>query len=572
MPLDGTTLASVVHELQVLIGGRIDKITQPELDELLLSVRNKGANYKLLLTANANAPRLNLTNQNKISPLQAPMFTMVLRKHLSGGRISSITQPDFERIVEIEIDAMDEMGDPSKKTLLIEIMGKHSNIILLDVNGKVLDAIKHVSLSISSVRPVLPGSIYTRPVGKLSPLNLNKSEFFEKISLLKIQQAIYQSYNGFSPIFASEICNRAGLDPTTFGNQLSENDSERLYKVFEDAMNQTKSGKFNCQIYFDDLKAVDLVAHPLTLYAHYRAEEYESPSKMLETFYSHRDEAYRISQKTADLRKLVTTHQERCRKKTFMYDKTLEEIKDRDTLRIKGELLTSYMHMVERGANKFTAQNYYDGTEIEISIDPTLSPSENAQKYFKKYNKQKRAFVALQEQIATNQDDLTYLDSVAVAMEHVTDEADIAEIRAELAEQGFAKKRTNSKNNKNKKASKQAKPLHYTSSDGYDMYVGKNNTQNDYLTLRFASPRDIWLHTKDIPGSHVIIVTQGKELPETTLLEAANLAALHSKAKNSSQVPVDYVARKHVRKPNGAKPGFVIYDYHKTVYVTPKEV
>ena len=600
MPLDGTTLAAVVHELQVLIGGRIDKITQPEPDEILLSVRNKGANYKLLLTANANAPRLNLTTRNKISPLQAPMFTMVLRKHLSGGRITSITQPDFERIVEIELDAMDEMGDLSKKTLLIEIMGKHSNIILLDKKAtpslsegsvagvspaerrglgqspidekRVLDAIKHVPLSVSSVRPVLPGSIYTRPIGKLSPLNLNKTEFFEKISLIKIQQAIYQSYNGFSPIFASEVCNRAGLDPTTFGNQLSENDSERLYKVFEDVMNQTKLGKFNCQIYFDDLKAVDLVAHPLTLYAHYRAEEYDSPSKMLETFYSHRDEAYRISQKTADLRKLVTTHQERCRKKTFMYDKTLEEIKDRDTLRIKGELLTSYMHMVERGANKFTAQNYYDGTEIEISIDATLSPSENAQKYFKKYNKQKRAFTALQEQIATNQEDLAYLDSVAVAMEHVTDEADIAEIRAELAEQGFAKKRTNSKNNKNKKASKQAKPLHYTSSDGYDMYVGKKNTQNDYLTLRFASPRDIWLHTKDIPGSHVIIVTQGKELPESTILEAANLAALHSKAKNSSQVPVDYVARKHVRKPNGAKPGFVIYDYHKTVYVTPKEV
>jgi len=588
MPLDGTTLAAVVHELQILIGGRVDKITQPEPDEILLSVRSKGANHKLLLTANSNAPRLNLTTQSKISPLQAPMFTMVLRKHLSGGRIADIIQPDFERIVEIQIEAVDEMGDPSKKTLVIEIMGKHSNIILLETNKKastspseqrslgtesslrVIDAIKHVSPSVSSVRPVLPGSTYVRPIGKLSPLTLDKEEFLEKISLLKIQQAIYQSYNGISPIFASEICNRAGLDPTTFGNQLSENDSERLYKVFEDVMNQTKTGNFNCQIYFDESKAIDLVAQPLTLCANYRAEVYDSPSAMLETFYSHRDEAYRISQKTADLRKLVTIHQERCRKKTFMYDKTLEEIKDRDTLRIKGELLTSYMHMVERGANNFTAQNYYDGTEIEISIDPTLSPSENAQKYFKKYNKQKRTFVALQEQIITNQEDLDYLDSVAVAMEHVTDEADIAEIRAELAEQGFAKKR--SKNNKNKKASKGAKPLHYISSDGFDMYVGKNNTQNDYLTLRFANPRDIWLHTKEIPGSHVIIVTGGKELPETTILEAANLAALHSKAKNSSQVPVDYVARKHVRKPNGAKPGFVIYDYHKTVYVTPKEV
>ena len=569
MPLDGTTLAAVVHELQSLIGGRVDKITQPESDEILLSVRNKGANYKLLLTANANAPRLNLTKQSKISPLQAPMFTMVLRKHLSGGRISAITQPDFERIVEIEIDAVDEMGDPSKKTLLIEIMGKHSNVILIDINGKVLDAIKHVPLSVSSVRPVLPGSVYARPAGKLSPLNLNKEEFLEKISLIKIQHAIYQSYNGISPIFASEVCNRAGLDPTTFGNQLTDSDSLRLYNVFADIMQETKSGNFDCLIYFDESKAIDLVARPLTLYANYHKEEFESPSLMLEKFYSQRDEVYRISQKTADLRKLVTTHQERCRKKSFMFDKTLEEIKDRDTLQLKGELLTSYMHMVERGAASFVALNYYDGKEMEIPIEPTLSPSENAQKYFKKYNKQKRAFVALQEQILTNQEDLTYLDSVAVAMEHVTDEADIAEIRAELAELGFAKKRAN---NKNKKASKGSKPLHYTSSDGFDIYVGKNNTQNDYLTLKFANPRDIWLHTKEIPGSHVIVVTNGKELPETTILEAANLAALHSKAKNSSQVPVDYVARKHVRKPNGAKPGFVIYDFHNTVYVTPVEV
>ena len=252
-----------------------------------------------------------------------------------------------------------------------------------------------------------------------------------------------------------------------------------------------------------------------------------------------------------------------------MYEKTLEEIKNRDELRIKGELLTAYLHMIEKGAKTFEAENYYDGnSKLEIAIDPSLSPAENAQRYYKKYNKQKRTYDALQGQIANNDEDIKYLSSVAVSMETITDEADIAEIRAELAEQGFAKRRGNPKN---KKANKEAKPLKYTSSDGFDIYVGKNNTQNDYLTLRFANSNDIWMHTKDIAGSHVIISTGGKNPPESTILEAANLAAYYSRAKNSSQVPVDYVARKHVRKPAGAKPGFVIYDYHKTVYVTPQE-
>jgi len=576
MPFDGTTVASVTHELSAtIIGGRIDKISQPESDEIIINLRAGGVNRKLLLTANSNAPRLNFTSHSKVAPLKAPMFCMVLRKHLTAGRITQITQPQFERIVEIHIEALDEMGDKSTKILLVEIMGKHSNIMLLDANHKILDSIKHVSPAVSAVRPILPGLPYSRPPsGKQNPTEIGSQQALMDCLLTgnsKVQEAIYKNLNGISPILASEICTRANVDHSTFMNDLMPHAQEQLYGAFSHAMAQVKAGEFSPVIYWrNDGKAIDIAAFPMKLYAMHEAENFTSPSEMLESFYARRDEAYRISQKTVDMRKLISVHQERCRKKSYMHQRTLEEIKDRDTLRIKGELLTAYLYMVEKGASVFTAENFYDENKpMEIAIDPTLTPAENAQRYFKQYNKQKRTFAALEDQILKNLEDQDYLDSVAIAMETITDEADIAEIRAELASQGFAKRRTDSKS---KKAQQSAKPLHYVSADGFDIYVGKNNTQNDNLTLRTASSGDIWMHTKDIPGSHVIIITGGREVPADTIMEGANLAAYHSKARNSAQVPVDYVAKKHVRKPNGAKPGFVIYDNHKTVYITPKEL
>jgi len=575
MPFDGATISGVVYELSsAIIGGRIDKISQPEPDEIVLNLRAGGKNYKLLLTVNAGAPRLNFTDQSKTSPLKAPMFCMVLRKHLTSGRILNIVQPQFERIVEFHIEAMDEMGDKSVKFLLIEIMGKHSNIMLLDANRKILDSIKHVSLSVSTVRPILPGIMYSLPPSsdKQNPMEMSSQEaFFQSISVgnLKIHQAIYRRLNGISPILSAEICTRAGVDHDTFMKDLTPQQQAQIYGAFCNVFAAIKDNRFAFNIYWDEGRAVDISALPLAMYADYMAEAYESPSAMLESFYAKRDEAYRINQKTVDMRKLISTHQERCRKKSFMYDRTLEEVKNRDNLRIKGELLTAYLYLVEKGADSFTAENFYDDNKpMQIALDSSLTPAENAQRYFKQYNKQKRTFAALQEQIEKNREDLAYLDSVAIAMETITDEADIAEIRAELASQGFAKRRTESKN---KKVSQGAKPLRYVSSDGFDIYVGKNNTQNDNLTLRTAGNNDIWMHTKDIPGSHVIIITGGKEPPSNTIMEAANLAAYHSKAKNSANVPVDYVARRHVKKPNGAKPGFVIYDGHRTVYITPVE-
>ncbi|MCL2405521.1 MAG: NFACT family protein [Defluviitaleaceae bacterium] len=576
MPQDGTTINSIMQEISSnILGGRVDKITQPEPDEIVISIRGRGANHKLLLTTQSTAPRLHFTSLHKQSPMQAPMFCMVLRKHISGGRIIDIRQPDYERIIELHIEALDEMGDKSTKTLVIEIMGKHSNIMLLSPSAKVLDAIKHVPPSVSSVRAILPGVQYSRPPtgDKSNPLLANESSFYQTIfnENNKVQQALYQRYTGLSPVLASEICTRAGVAPESPTSELTQQQQQKLYEAYANVFEIVQAGEFAPHIYYDDQgKAVDLTPLPFTMYSHMHSEAYDSPSAMQEAFYAKRDAHYRTHQRTADLRKLVSTHQERCRKKAQLYDKTLADTHNRDDLRIKGELLTAYLHQVEKGAESVTLENFYDDNNpIEIPLSTNLTPTENAQRYFKQYNKMKRTHAALAEQIQQNAEDIAYLDSVSVAMEAILTEADIAEIRAELAEQGFVKRKYATKTGKKAPKVEKTKPLRFTSSDGYDMYVGKNNTQNDQLTLRTAKNHDIWLHTKDIAGSHVLIITNGHEPPQSTILEAANLAAYYSKGRESSQVPVDYVPRRHVRKPNGAKPGFVIYDRHKTVYVTP---
>jgi predicted ribosome quality control (RQC) complex YloA/Tae2 family protein len=573
--MDGLTVSAVVQELNATMHeGRVDKIAQPEADELILSLRGHGVNRKLLLTTNANAPRLHYTTQNKTSPLQAPMFTMVLRKHIGGGRFIKAVQPDFERIVELHFESRDEMGDRSVKRLVIEIMGKHSNIMLLDEGDTILEAIKHISHSTSSVREVLPGRKYIRPPGggKINPMEADALSFTALFTrddkqTLKIQSSIYQSYHGISPVLASEICERAGIAADTFTAGLGEEGRQKLYHSFFEVLNQ----HFTYRIYTDEHgKAVDFSVIPLSLYKNYQEQIYATPSEVLEAFYASRDESYRLGQKTADLRKLISNHMERCRKKQFLYEKTLKEIENRDYLKLCGELLTAYIYGIEKGAEVFNAPNFYKENEtLAIPLDSGLTGAENAQAYFKKYNKQKRAYTALQEQIRQNNEELVYLESVAASLQTTSDESDIAEIRAELAGQGFVKTKYIKQAHRMQKKSK---PLHYISSGGFDMYVGKNNTQNDELTLRFAQGGDIWLHTKDIAGSHVIIRTHNETPPDSTLREGANLAAYYSKARGSGQVPVDYALKKHVRKPNGAKPGYVVYDHHKTLYITPTEL
>ena len=616
MPLDGITLNSVVQELSsALTGGRIDKIQQPESDEIIMAVRSHSQNYKLLLTANANSPRVHLTGISKSNPLQAPMFCMLLRKHLGGGRLLEIIQPDFERIVEFYIESPNEMGDVSVKRLVVEIMGRHSNIILTDSGGTIMDSIRHVSREISSVREVLPGRPYIRPPsqGKVSPVqvysgNVDEDYFLslfdrEEHAGRRIQQIIYQSYNGISPIVGSEICLRANVPADAFAKAVSQEERGKLFAVFTALYDDVQKGRFEYHIYEGEKR--DFSAINLTVYSHLpKSEPFGSPSEMLESYYRKQDTHYRLAQKTADLRKLVSNHLERCQRKAQIHQASLLDTEDREQLRKWGELLTAYIYAVPAGADRAKVSDFYEnGAEIEIPLDPTLTPSENAQRYFKSYNKAKRAFIALQEQIKANAEDLAYLDSVLTAIDTVTAEEDISDIRAELAEQGFLKKRyqkwqkgleghkrqrlqkgqkgqqgqqghkgqQGQRERKGQRGQKKSEALHYRSSDGFDIYVGKNNTQNDDLTLKFANSDDIWMHTKDIAGSHVIIQKGGREIPDNTIMEGALLAAYHSKGRQSSQVPVDYVPRRHVRKPKGAKPGFVIYDSHKTVYVTPEE-
>ncbi|MDR3240150.1 MAG: NFACT family protein [Clostridiales bacterium] len=581
MPLDGFTLSAVADELRAkIVGGRVDKIYQPEKDEVILHIRSRGVSHRLLMTANASHPRVHLTESAKENPMQAPLFCMVLRKHLTGGKILSVEQPEFERILIISIESLNEMGDLSLKKCIAEIMGKHSNIFLLNETGSILEAIKHISLDQSSVRPIQPGMTYTPPPGgKLNPLTVDRDNFYallEKQNGLKIQEAIFRSFNGVSPLMGTDICLRAGLDPSDHPEEISAAQKEHLFQTFRRRAEEVLNGQFTPALYLDEQgQMLDFACLSLTSLPFHEKRAAASPSQLLETFYREKDKQYRLKQKTADLRKITQGHIDRCVKKQDIYQRTLGEIQDREWEKTRGEILLANMYALQKGMTSFTAENYYARAEnggapplISIALDPLLTPSENAQKYFQKYNKGKRTHAALQEQIRRNSEDIAYLEGVAAAVEEAADEADIADIRDELIETGFLKKK---KTGKKSQTQKKSKPLRYVSTDGFDIYVGKNNRQNDDLTLRFAAASDLWLHTKEIPGSHVIIRANGKPVSETAVLEAARLAALHSKAKHSSQVPVDYALKKNVKKPAGAKPGMVIYESQKTVYVTPAE-
>lgn len=581
MALDGITVSSIVCELtNKLLGGRIDKIYQPQKDEIIIAVRSIGSNFKLLLSANSSHPRIQLTNVNKDNPMTPPMFCMVLRKHIAGSKITNIYQPEFERVVVIELDSLNEMGDMTTKQLIIEIMGKHSNIILVDEHNKILDSIKHVSHETSSVREVLPGKTYDAPPsqGKLNPEKLGKDKFLEIFSQktsLKLQHIIYQSYTGISPIIASEICHRAGIDASLHGEELDIDGRKQLYSAFFSVMNSVKTAAFTPEIIYENKtgKVLEFSPIEMTQYHNLTKVSYSSISALLETFYTQRDNAYHIKQKAHDMRRLVVSNIERCVKKKEIQIKTQKDNKGLEKWKLKGELLTANIYAIEKGMNTITVTNYYEEglPKINISLDTTKTPSENAQKYYNKYNKAKRTLAALEIQKKQNDEELAYLEGVLIAIDTSTDEADLNDIRSELIEQGFIKRKRGDK--KNAKQQKKSKPLHFISSDGFDIYVGKSNIQNDDLTIHFAKSNDIWLHTKSIPGSHVIISTkEATTVPDQTIIEAANLAAYNSKGKDGGNVPVDYCPRKNVKKPSGSKPGLVIYENNKTIYITPDAV
>ena len=559
MAFDGIVVADLVHEFRnELIGGRIARIAQPETDELLLTIKTTDGQRRLLISADASLPLIYLTDANKPAPMTAPNFCMLLRKHIGGGRIVDIRQPKLERIIHFTIEHLDELGDLCRKELIVEIMGKHSNIIFCTSDGKIIDSIKHVSAQMSSVREVLPGREYFIPdtMHKADPLTVDADTFtgLLKEKPMPVSKAVYTSFTGISPVTAEEICHLAGLDSALPAKEYSEDVLFHLYTQFTIYFSAIKEGRFTPAIYYDGREPKEFAALPLTHFDGYECREYASISEVLSTFYSTRSLLTRIRQKSADLRHIVQTALERNRKKYDLQLRQLKDTENREKFRIYGELINAYGYNVEEGARKLDALNYYTNETVSIPLDPTKTPQENAQRYFAKYNKQKRTFEALSELSKETLEDINYLESVQTALDIALTEEDLAQIREELAGAGYIRRRFTKK-----KVRIKNEPLHYISSDGYHIYVGKNNLQNEELTFHFASGNDWWFHAKQAPGSHVIVKSNGDELPDRTFEEAGRLAAYYSSMRGSDKVEIDYVQKKHVKKPNGAKPGFVVY-------------
>lgn len=559
MAFDGIVVANLAYELkEKLINGRISKIAQPETDELLLTVKSASGQYRLLISADASLPLLYLTDTNKPSPMTAPNFCMLLRKHISGGRIVDIYQPGLERIIHFKIEHLDELGDLCRKELIIEIMGKHSNIIFCSEDGKIIDSIKHVSAQMSSVREVLPGRDYFVPdtMSKADPLTVSFEEFSSHLTIkpMPVSKAIYTSFTGISPVTAEEICSLAGMDSSIAAKEYSEDLLLHLYTQFSIYLSAVKEHTFTPVIYFNGSEPKEFAALPLSHFSNYMPKEFSSISQVLETYYATRNQLTRIRQKSADLRHVVQTALERNRKKYDLQSKQLKGTEKRDKYKVYGELINTYGYNLEPGSKELTALNYYTNEEITIPLDPTQTPGENAQRYFAKYNKQKRTFEALTELIQETADDIQYLESISNALDIALNEADLAQIKEELMQSGYIRRK-----HTKKKVKLTSKPMHYISSDGYDMYVGKNNLQNEELTFSFANGNDWWFHAKGAPGSHVIVKSGGDELPDRTFEEAGRLAAYYSKNRGADKVEIDYIQKKHVKKPNGAKPGFVVY-------------
>ena len=559
MAFDGITIANIVHELREnLLDGRINKIAQPETDELLLTIKTPKGQKRLSISASASLPLIYLTETNKPSPMTAPNFCMLLRKHINNGRITAITQPKLERIIRFEVEHLDELGDLCKKYLIIEIMGKHSNIIFCTEDNKIIDSIKHVSAQMSSVREVLPGREYFIPdtMEKSDPLDISFADFVSTLIAkpTPLGKAIYTSFTGISPVVAEEICYIAGIDSEITPKELSEDVLIHLYKQFTLFFDPVIKGDFHPVIYYDGAEPKEFCALPLSHFPMYEAKIFDSMSNVLETYYASKNTLTRIRQKSVDLRKIVQTALERNRKKYDLQSKQLKDTLNRDKYRIYGELINTYGYNLEPGAKQLDALNYYTNEMVKIPLDPTKTPGENAQKYFDKYNKQKRTFEVLSSLIQETQEDITYLESVSNALDIALSEDDLTQIKEELIGAGYVRRKFTKK-----KVKITSKPFHYISSDGYHMYVGKNNLQNDWLTFEFAVGNDWWFHAKGCPGSHVIVKTNGEELPDRTFEEAGKLAAYYSKNRGNEKVEIDYIEKKHVKKPSGGKPGFVVY-------------
>ncbi len=604
MAFDGICVAALAHEFNDrLKDARINKISQPEPEELLLALKTSEGQVKLLMSASATLPLIYLTDINKTSPATAPAFCMLLRKHLTGARIISVTQPDFERVLIIELEHRDEMGDLCTKRLIIEIMGKHSNIIFTDSEGMILDSIKHISAAVSSVREVLPGRTWfipqTQDKVKSDPTVEDEAGFTSKISACAApaDKAIYTSYTGISPLFAQELCHASGVNPDIPAAELSSDEIRKLYAEFNDAMTKVRAGDFSPEIIYEHGAPVDFCALHLTLYeagpgAASSSEtassetassgiassetassanapfngcrKYDSISRLLQDYYAEKNAYVNIRQRSAELRHIVTTALERNVKKYDLQIKQIRDTEKKDKYRIWGELLNTYGYDVKPGDKSVTVLNYYTEKEETIPLDPTLTASENSQKYFDRYNKLKRTYEALSTLTVEVSMEIEHLESVLNSLDIAQSEDDLNQIREELMESGLIRRKSTQK-----KVKITSKPFHYVTPDGFHIYVGKNNLQNDELTFKVANGGDWWFHSKKIPGSHVILKTEGREVPDHVFELAAAAAAYYCKGADQDKVEIDYVLRREVKKPAGSKPGFVVYYTNYSMAIAP---
>lgn len=565
MALDGVYLYSLVHDFKKsIINSKIDKINQPEKDEVILTLRKDRKNIKLLLSASSKFPRIHLTETVKPNPIQAPMFAMVMRKYLIGGKITDITQIEGDRLIEIRIESTDELGFDSKYLLIVEIMGRHSNITLVrERDNKIMECIKHIYQDVNSFRVSYPGATYVYPPKstKLNPYNFTKEDFEQFLN----NNSIELDKNFFSKTFTGI---GKSLSESIYKKILQYNNNINIDYIFNFFKNfvLNLNDNFSYRIYKEQNVFKDFHCVPLD-FINYDYVEIENPNLLLDIFFSTKDKQDRLLNKSYDLQKLINTNIDRCENKSKKLNITLNDCEKKDSYKIKGDLLTSYIYQLKKGQKEITLLNFYNEEEeyITIPLDENKSPSENIQRLYKKYNKLKKSEEAAYEQLEKNEEELKYLNSVLTNILNCESYLEIEDIKKELIESGYLKHKKSQKDSKKEKSSK---PLHIISSEGIDLYIGKNNIQNDYLSLKFANKNHIWLHTKNIPGSHVIITSENPS--DTTLEEASILAAYYSKAKNSTKVPVDYTKVKNLKKPKGAKPGMVIYHTNNTIMANPE--
>ena len=572
MPLDAISLRAVVEELRPqLLNLRIDKVQQPARDQVILLLRG---NKRLLLNAGANAPRLQLTELLRDNPAEPPMFCMLLRKHLVGARVAEITQPGLERLVRIELDVTDDFGQPGHRTLVLEAMGRRSNLILLDGENRVIDCMRRVDAEMSAARQVLPGLFYEPPAstGRLPFLEETEEGLAEKLAQvnpeIQLDRFLLDAYFGISPLMARELSFRACGETDGRPCNLDEAGKIRFQDAFFAFANCVKENRFTPIVLKREGVPFEFSALPVHQYGlAAETETFESFSALLDSFYEAKERQERVRQRGADLIRTATTARDRVRRKLALQEKDYAATQERDALRLSGDLITANLYRMERGMNRLTAENYYeDGCPpMDIPLDVRLGPQENAARYFKQYAKAKTAEKILTEQLEKGREELTYLESVVQELSQAEAEQDFNDIRAELESGGYLKNR----GKKQPGFQRASRPRQFVSSAGLRILVGRSNRQNDRLTAKEADRRDIWLHTQKIHGSHVILCTGGQEPDETSLYEAACLAAYYSQGREAGKVPVDYTPVRYVKKPAGARPGMVVYTTYQTMLAVP---